>query len=147
MKSGKKPKKNSTYRGLETMDKKYVDEMKGIIHACVHAVLDEQDTQWQADTFRWGSFAKISRRFSKKSKALALKRAKSDERDAKKAYRKMETDRDDNSSHSTSEFSLESFRKPLSFKSKRKVPSGKILLRTPCSQLATMSVRKSSRPV
>jgi hypothetical protein len=62
MKSGKKQKKNSPYRGLETMDTRYVEEMKDIIQACVHAVLDEQDTQWEAYTFRWGPFAKISRR-------------------------------------------------------------------------------------
>jgi hypothetical protein len=108
--------------------------MKDIIQACVHAVLDEQDTQWEADTFRWGPFAKISRRRSKESKALALKTAKSDEREAKKAYRQMETDRDENSFHSTSEFSLESFRSSQSIKSRRKYPSGKILFSTPCSQ-------------
>jgi hypothetical protein len=134
MKSGKKEKKNSPYRGLETVDKRYVEEMKDIIQACVHAVLDEQDTQWEADTFRWGPFAKISRRRSKESKALALKTAKSDEREAKKAYRQMETDRDENSFHSTSEFSLESFRSSQSIKSRRKYPSGKILFSTPCSQ-------------
>jgi hypothetical protein len=101
MESGKKPKKNSTYRGLETIDERYVEEMKGIVDACVRAVMDEQDTQWEEDTFRWDCFAKISRRCSKDSKALALKRANSDEREAKKAYRQMESDRDENRFHST----------------------------------------------
>jgi hypothetical protein len=153
MKAGKKPKKNEPYRGLETMDKRYVEEMKDIIHACVHAVLDEQDTQWEADNFRWGPFAKISRKCSKESKAVALKRAKSDEREAKKAYRQMETDRDETMYHSTSQLSLESFQKPQSFrksqriKSRRSDSSGKILLGTPCSQFAAMSVDVTTRPV
>jgi hypothetical protein len=121
MKSGKKPKKSSTYRGLENRE-----EMVDITHACVHTVLDEQYTQWEEDTFRWGRFAKISRRCSKGNKALALKRAKSDEREAKKAYRQMETSTGENSFHSTSSFSVESFRSPQSIKSRRNDPSGKI---------------------
>jgi hypothetical protein len=129
--SGKKPKKNSTYRGLEAMDERDAEEMDIIVHACVHAVLDEQDTQWEEDTFRWGRFAKISRRCSKDSKALALKRANSDEREVKKAYRQMESDREENSFHSTLSFSVESFRSPQSIKSRRR----KFWLGTPCSRL------------
>jgi hypothetical protein len=132
MKSGKKPKKNSTYRGLEAFDDRDIEEMKGIINACVHAVLDEQDTQWEEDTFRWSRFAKISRRCSKDSKALALKRANSDEREAKEAHRQMESDRDENGNHSTSSFSVESFRSP---KSRRSDPPCKMLLGTPCSHV------------
>jgi hypothetical protein len=133
MKSGKKPKRNSTYRGLETMLERDIEEMEDIVHTCVHTVLDEQDTQWEEDTFRWGRFAKISRRSSKNSKALALKRAKSDEREAKKAYRQMELSTGEHSFHSTSSFSVESFRSPQSIKSRRNVLSSKILLVTPCS--------------
>jgi hypothetical protein len=141
MKSGKKRTKNSTYRGLETFDERDGEEMKGIIDACVHAVMDEQDTQWEEDTFCWGRFAKISRRCSKDSKALALKRANSDEREAKKAYRQMESDRDENGFHSTSSFSAESFRLPQSIKSRRNNPHGKIWLGTPCSHVPAMSIR------
>jgi hypothetical protein len=126
MKSGKKPTKNSTYRGLES-----IEERKGISNACVHAVLDEQGIQWEEDTFRGGRFAKISRRCSKDSKALALKRANSDEREVKKAYRQMESDREENSFHSTLSFSVESFRSPQSIKSRRR----KFWLGTPCSRL------------
>jgi hypothetical protein len=117
MKSGKKPKKNSTYRGLETMDGR--DLEMDTIHACVHAILDEQDRILEEHTFRWGPFAKISRRCSKDSKALALERAKSDEREAMKAYRQMETDTDENGFQSTSSFSVESFQSPQSIKSRQ----------------------------
>jgi hypothetical protein len=119
MKSGKKPNKNSTYRGLETMDERNAEEMKRIIHACVHAVLDEQNTQRKEHTFRWGPFANISQGCSKDSKALALERAKSDEREAKKAHRQMETDTDEDSVHSTSSFSVESFQPPQTLSAKQ----------------------------
>jgi hypothetical protein len=112
--------------------------MEDIIRTCVHTVLDEQDTQFQEGTSRWGRFAKISRRCSKQSKALSLKTAKSDEREAKKAYRQMETSIDENSLHSTSSFSVESFRSPQSIKSRRNDPSGKILLGTPRFHLPAM---------
>lgn len=131
MKSGKKPKKNSTYRGLETMNAQDVFEMKTIINACVNAVLDEQDAQWGEDIFLWGRFSKISRRCSKDSKKLAIKRAKSDEREAKKAYRQMEAGSDessqaDSNSSSSAECVL-SPQKTLTYK--RTDPPGKILLK------------------
>eukprot|EP00980_Cylindrotheca_fusiformis_P004098 scaffold890_cov59-Cylindrotheca_fusiformis.AAC.1 len=90
MKLGKKARKNSTYRGLETLDSTDVQRMVELINACVHAVLDEQDRQWKKDIFLWNNFAKISRSHSKGSKKMAAKRAKLDEREAKKAYRSMD---------------------------------------------------------
>jgi hypothetical protein len=50
---------------------------------------------------------------------LALKRAKSDEREAKKAHRQMETDTDEDSVHSTSSFSVESFQPPQTLSAKQ----------------------------
>jgi hypothetical protein len=146
MKSGKRPKKNSTYRGLENMDARNGEEVKGIIHACVHAVLDEQDTHWEEHTCRWGPAAKISRICSRDNKALAWERARSDECEAKEAYRQMETDTDDISVHSTSSFSVESFQSPRSIMSRRNDVPSKILFGTstpfgtPCSHMPETSI-------
>eukprot|EP00980_Cylindrotheca_fusiformis_P020437 scaffold7489_cov96-Cylindrotheca_fusiformis.AAC.4 len=98
MASGKKPRKNTTYRGLETMNRQDILEMNVVIDTCVNAVLDEQDEQWKNDVFKWKRFAKISRKHSKESKKLAFERAKFDEREAQKAYQQMDDEMKENSS-------------------------------------------------
>eukprot|EP00980_Cylindrotheca_fusiformis_P019999 scaffold7084_cov100-Cylindrotheca_fusiformis.AAC.4 len=99
MASGKKPRKNSTYRGLETINREDVRKLNIVIDTCVNAVLDEQDEQWTQDVFKWKRFAKISRKHSRESKILAIERAKFDEREAQRAYQQMDDETDENSSH------------------------------------------------
>ncbi|CAJ1943417.1 unnamed protein product [Cylindrotheca closterium] len=119
MKSGKKPKKNSSYRGLECFHESDADELRETIKSCVDAVLDEQDIQKGKESLDWKKFAKRSKKHSKACVKLALKRAKDDEREAKKAYRRMETpasERSSRHSRSNRSYSAHSFTLPENFK-------------------------------
>ncbi|KAL3936016.1 MAG: hypothetical protein SGBAC_008571 [Bacillariaceae sp.] len=119
MKSGKKPKKNSSYRGLECFHASDADELKETIKSCVDAVLDEQENQWEKDALDWKKFSKASKKQSKSSIKLALKRAKEDEKEAKKAYRRMETpasERNSRHSRSNRSYSAHSFVLPENLK-------------------------------
>ncbi|KAL3936017.1 MAG: hypothetical protein SGBAC_008572 [Bacillariaceae sp.] len=89
--SGKKPKKNSSYRGLETFDDTDAMELQQTIETCVDAVLLEQHRQWTEDDIiiDWEAFAAVSMECSQDSMELALEVAQSDAREAKKAYRRM----------------------------------------------------------
>lgn len=89
--SGKKPKKNSSYRGLETFDDTDALELQHIIEDYVETVLLEQHRQWTEDdiTIDWEAFAKVSMECSQDSREFALEMAQSDVREAKKAYRRI----------------------------------------------------------
>lgn len=104
--AGKKPKKNSSYRGLETFEHCSAMELKRSIEACVDAVLLEQHRQWREGIHDWESYAKASMEHSEQSKKLALTIAKADEREAKKAYRLLAM-RPEDSSRSMSSTSVE----------------------------------------
>jgi len=86
----KRQKKSAPYRGLENFRQESTEAVRAIIHSCVDAVMDEQETQWQTDSFDWDRFAQLSRRFSKSCVKKAIKTAKSDEKEARKAYKTME---------------------------------------------------------
>eukprot|EP00526_Cylindrotheca_closterium_P019735 CAMPEP_0113624898 /NCGR_PEP_ID=MMETSP0017_2-20120614/12849_1 /TAXON_ID=2856 /ORGANISM="Cylindrotheca closterium" /LENGTH=232 /DNA_ID=CAMNT_0000534971 /DNA_START=58 /DNA_END=756 /DNA_ORIENTATION=+ /assembly_acc=CAM_ASM_000147 len=119
MKSGKKAKKNSSYRGLECFHESDADELRETIKSCVDAVLDEQEKQWDKDSTNWRKYAKVSKKTSKASVKLALKRAKEDEREAKKAYRRMETpasERNSRHSRSNRSYSAHNFTVPENFR-------------------------------
>jgi len=86
MEQGKRPKKNTTYRGLENFSETNSAQLDEIVHACIDAVMDEQDRQWQEDVFDWNNFREISLEVSEQSAFLAYKMAEYDEREARKAY-------------------------------------------------------------
>jgi hypothetical protein len=94
MESGKRSKKNTSYRGLENFSKANASELEIIIHACVDAVMDEQENQWKLDISDWERFAAASREVSDESLALSFKMAEHDQRQARKAYKSMEKERD-----------------------------------------------------
>lgn len=87
MESGKRCKRNASYRGLE--DKETQNIRETAIHSIVDAIMDEQEEQWLADIFDWDRFTEISKELSKESCELALKRAKRDEKEAKKLYKEL----------------------------------------------------------
>ena len=107
--SGKMPKKNSSYRGLETFDDASEAQFRRIVASCIDAVMDEQDRQWDEgdDVFDWDAFAEVSMACSEASVAAALANGRSDAREAKKAYRQMARDPLGESFHSMSSNSIE----------------------------------------
>lgn len=113
MKSGKKPKRNSSYRGLECFHSTDADELRETIKSCVDAVLEEQGNRLKQEPIEWKQLAKVAKKHSKPSIKLALKRAKEDEKEAKKAYRRMELDpQERNSRHSNRSYSARTFAVP-----------------------------------
>lgn len=83
MEAGKHPKKNTTYRGLEKFSKSGKDTAVLLVHACIDAVMDEQERQWKEDiVFDWGQFREMSLKVSQQSMSLAYKMAEYDEREA-----------------------------------------------------------------
>jgi len=86
MEAGKRPKKNTTYRGLENFSEANSSQLDIIVHACINTVMDEQERQWKEDIFDWDRFREMSLEVSQQSISLAYKMAKYDEREARKAY-------------------------------------------------------------
>ena len=101
MKSGKKCKKSSPYRGLESQTIEGAEEINRRIFSCIDAVMDAQEKQWDDDIVDCERIARISRKLSKKSTSLALKRAKSDHKEAIKAYMSMEKEEEANQDSSS----------------------------------------------
>jgi len=92
MEAGKRPKKNTTYRGLENFSETNSFQLDEIVHDCIDAVMDEQDRQWAENTtdeIDWSCFREMSLQFSLQSSSLAYKMAEYDEREARKAYISM----------------------------------------------------------
>lgn len=86
MEAGKRPKKNTTYRGLENFSEANSSQLDTIVHACMDTIMDEQDRQWEGDIFDWDQFREMSLEISQQSISLAYKMADYDEREARKAY-------------------------------------------------------------
>ena len=88
MEAGKRPKKNTTYRGLENFSETNSAQLDEIVHDCIDAVMDDQDRQWaeNGDEADWDSFREVSLQVSLQSASLAYKMAEYDEREARKAY-------------------------------------------------------------
>mmetsp|Transcript_26129 Transcript_26129/g.63721 ORF Transcript_26129/g.63721 Transcript_26129/m.63721 type:complete len:229 (-) Transcript_26129:335-1021(-) len=117
MESGKGARRESTYRGLETMSAKGQAELDGIIQYCVGSVLDEQDRQFYLfdEIHDDEMIALASSNCSEECTQKALNRARSDAREAKRCYRRMrDMDADDmhNSDHSNSSFSASDEQRP-----------------------------------
>ncbi|CAJ1932551.1 unnamed protein product [Cylindrotheca closterium] len=88
MEAGRRPKKNTTYRGLENFSETNSAQLDEIVHACIDAVMDDQDRQWaeNGNEADWDSFREVSLQVSLQSASLAYKMAEYDEREARKAY-------------------------------------------------------------
>ena len=85
--SGKKPKKNSTYRGLEQFTED--NDSDQIIHDCIDVVMDELQRQWSPEdygTYDWDRFRQISEQVSSQSADLAVQRGDYDACEAHQAY-------------------------------------------------------------
>ncbi|KAL3941541.1 MAG: hypothetical protein SGBAC_004125 [Bacillariaceae sp.] len=90
IKAGKRPKKNTSYRGLENFIESNSSQLDNTVHACIDAVMDEQDRQWaEEDYVDWGLFREASLKVSLHSVSLAFKVAAHDENEARKAYISM----------------------------------------------------------
>ncbi|CAJ1954219.1 unnamed protein product [Cylindrotheca closterium] len=78
MESGKKAKKDDTYRGLE--DFLHTDSIDRTIHDCIDAVMDEQERQWQIsiNVIDWDRFREVSLEVSTQSAKYALVMAQYD---------------------------------------------------------------------
>jgi len=111
MESGKHSRLKSTYRGLEGLSVKGQAEMEGIIRHCVDAVLDEQDRQVYLGVWDDEMIALVSSQSSEECMLKAIQQARSDEREAKRCYRRLK-DLEDcsssilNSDHSSSSISI-----------------------------------------
>jgi len=89
METGKRPKKNTTYRGLENWLDTNAEQLDRTVHACIDAVMDEQDRQWdelESNIVDWDRFREESLTVSRQSAILAFKMAAYDECEAGKAY-------------------------------------------------------------
>lgn len=87
MEAGMRPKKNTSYRGLENFHTCNTEEFQRTIGACIDAVMDEQDRQWkEGNCIHWDPFREASLEASKHSASLAYRMAVYDEREARKAY-------------------------------------------------------------
>jgi hypothetical protein len=90
MESGQKCKTGTSYRGLEGWTRLGGTRATEQIHACIDAVMDEQVFQWRKDTNDAERIAQASISKTKKIVKEAIKRAKHDEKEAKKAVNSME---------------------------------------------------------
>ena len=89
MESGKRPKKNTSYRGLENWCNDNALALDELVHACIDAVMDEQDRQLDEiprDTIDFDLFRQVSLEVTRQSANLAYKMATYDETQARKAY-------------------------------------------------------------
>jgi hypothetical protein len=104
LEQGKRPKRNSSYRGLETWTEMGSAIMNQMVADVIDAVMDEQASQWLEGINEWDSMALVSKKVSRDSIAYALELAKYDEEEAKKAYISMVEEQEqeqDNGSVST----------------------------------------------
>lgn len=105
MASGKKPKRGSSYRGLENATVEGETEYYFSIQDVVESVLAEQERQYREGFCDEYMIAEASEMYTETSLATAMKRGKSDAREARKAYRKIEDMYDPCNEGSCSSFS------------------------------------------
>lgn len=90
LESGKLPKGDMTYRGLECWTVKGGKELDEKIAKVVNAVMDEQDRQWAVNSDDFDLIAAISAKATADSAVIARDLAVQDERDAKLAWESFE---------------------------------------------------------
>lgn len=103
MEAGKRPRQNSSFRGLETLSLPGAERLAQTVDVCVGAVLAEQGRQRKDKSISRDRLARVSKKTSKESKVLAYKRAKADKREAEKAYTSSDASIDMNASMSSAE--------------------------------------------
>lgn len=86
MEEGKACKPNMTYRGLDYLTTRGEILLDQTISACVDAVMDEQEQQWENGIDDYDKIAEISSNATIQAKQNALQVALQDEQDAKLAY-------------------------------------------------------------
>ena len=84
---GGRYKRSSHIRGLEGMTTKGREYLEATILACIDAVMDEQEVQWDRDDDDYERLAKVSQDVSAHSKNVAIERDITDEKEARKIYR------------------------------------------------------------
>lgn len=90
MGTGKRPMKNTSYRGLETYYKSNKREYEKTRHACIDAVMHEQYRQWsESELIDWELLREASLAVSTCSASMAYMMAAHDENDACKVYTAM----------------------------------------------------------
>ncbi|CAJ1945113.1 unnamed protein product [Cylindrotheca closterium] len=89
MEAGKRPKKDTSYRGLENFIEANATQFDDTIHAYIDAVMDEQERQWDNDMFDGELLREVGLGVSLHSASLAHKMAAYDENEARKAYISM----------------------------------------------------------
>ncbi|KAL3941540.1 MAG: hypothetical protein SGBAC_004124 [Bacillariaceae sp.] len=92
MEAGKRPARHSCYRGLEKLCRKNLAMVDSAVYACIDAVMDEQQRQWDESSTAsadWELYREASLEVSRHSEILAYKMAMCDEREARKAYVSM----------------------------------------------------------
>ncbi|CAJ1945114.1 unnamed protein product [Cylindrotheca closterium] len=89
MEAGKRPKKNTSYRGLENFIEANASQFDDTIHAYIDAVMDEQERQWDNDMFDCELLREVALEVSLYSASLAHKMAAYDVNEARKAYISM----------------------------------------------------------
>ncbi|KAL3928166.1 MAG: hypothetical protein SGBAC_012762 [Bacillariaceae sp.] len=89
MESGKQPRLGSSYRGLENATVDGGTEFYYNVEDVVESVLLEQERQYNEGFYTEDLIAGASEMYSEVPLSKALKRAKSDAREAKRAYRHM----------------------------------------------------------
>lgn len=80
----------SCYRGLEGFTTERSESSTNSVVACIDAVMDEQEMQWDREEDDFDRIAAISRDLSKCSIDRAIMRAKEDEREARRIYSPVE---------------------------------------------------------
>lgn len=118
MESGQKCRKGTSYRGLEGWTRVGGKQSNDQIHACIDAVMDEQEFQWRKDCLDAQRISNASRTKSKKSTKQAIKRAKHDEKVAKKDAKSMDEEGNDDL-HDSCSFSTTSTFSSTSLESRR----------------------------
>eukprot|EP00526_Cylindrotheca_closterium_P015428 CAMPEP_0113613948 /NCGR_PEP_ID=MMETSP0017_2-20120614/6908_1 /TAXON_ID=2856 /ORGANISM="Cylindrotheca closterium" /LENGTH=252 /DNA_ID=CAMNT_0000523089 /DNA_START=13 /DNA_END=771 /DNA_ORIENTATION=- /assembly_acc=CAM_ASM_000147 len=88
--SGKTSKSDSFHRGLEAITNKGEELSTTAISRCTDAVMDEQDAQWEVEIDDYDRLAVVSEEVSRFSVAVALEKARADEQEAQRIYKRME---------------------------------------------------------
>lgn len=74
-------------RGLETLARETNDLINVVIHACIDAVMDEQEIQWSTSCDDFDRLALASQQVSKRNVDQAIIRAIQDEKEARTIYK------------------------------------------------------------
>jgi hypothetical protein len=86
---GKPEANDQVHRGLEPLTNRGYQLLIRIKNKCVDSVMDQQEEQWRSEIVDLERLAKASQQISKASIVIAIKMAKRDAQQARKAYLQM----------------------------------------------------------